>query len=171
KIILSFDNIDDSLNLLDVTIKECYKQILEFAQETSFIDAQYRLTKLQQVNNTIHQLSSLSRNLQLICKLSHSSNTPKWCTQIQEHLNTLLITETYMKWVAFPCQPMAKNDLHIVSQTQESIRQRNQINLDNDDNEFNLALKLINVHLQKVQSIPIISSADQRLDIMLKLYQ
>ncbi|CAF4530303.1 unnamed protein product, partial [Didymodactylos carnosus] len=60
KIILSFD-IDDSLNLLDVTIKECYKRILEFAQETSFIDAQHRLIEFQRVNNTIHQLSSLSR--------------------------------------------------------------------------------------------------------------
>ncbi|CAF3715926.1 unnamed protein product [Rotaria socialis] len=171
QIILALENIEDSLNLLDVTIQECYKRILEFAQETSFIDAQHRLTELQQINNTIHQLSSLSRKLQLVCKLSHSSNTLKWCTQIQEHLNTLLITETYMKWVAFPCQPMAKNDLHIVSQTQESIRQRNQINADDDENESNSALKLINVHLQKVQSVPIISSADQRLDIMLKLYQ
>ncbi|CAF0790029.1 unnamed protein product [Adineta steineri] len=171
KIILSFDNIDDSLNLLYITSQECYKRIIEFAQGTSFLDAQYRLTELQQVNNTINQLASLSRKIQLVCKMSHSLNSLKWCVQIQEYLSTLLITETYMKWVGFPCQLMAKNDLHIVTQTQESIRQRNQANVDDDKNESNSTLKLINVHLQKVQSVPIISSADQRLDIMSKLYQ
>ncbi|CAF2953951.1 unnamed protein product [Rotaria sp. Silwood2] len=171
KILLSLDNMEDSLNLLGISVKECYKQTLEFVEQTSFTDAQYRLIELQQLNNTIHQLTSLSKKLQFVCKLLRSSNILDWSGKIQDYLNILLITETYIKWVAFPCQPMAKNDLHIVSQTQESIRQRNQINLDNDDNEFNLALKLINVHLQKVQSIPIISSADQRLDIMLKLYQ
>ncbi|CAF4561410.1 unnamed protein product [Didymodactylos carnosus] len=76
-----------------------------------------------------------------------------------------------MKWVSFPCQPMAKNDLHILLQTQEFIRQHNQTNMDDGDNELNSALKLINVHLQKVQSIPIVSSADQRLDVILKLCQ
>ncbi|CAF1638556.1 unnamed protein product, partial [Adineta ricciae] len=170
KIILSFDRTEDSLNLLSVTSAECYKRIIEFAQGTSFLDAQHRLTELQQVNNTVNQLSSLSRKLQSICKISHSLNPLKWCAQIQESISVLLITETYMKWVAFPCQPMAKNDLHIVSQTQESIRQRNQTNVDDDQQESKSALKLINVHLQKVQSIPIISSADQRLDIMSKLY-
>ncbi|CAF1192412.1 unnamed protein product, partial [Didymodactylos carnosus] len=171
RIILPLDDTDDSRSLLDITVKECYKQILEFVEQTSFIDAQYRLGELQRLNNTINQLSSLSKKLQIVCKQSRSSTIIDWSINIQKHLNTLLITETYMKWVSFPCQPMAKNDLHILLQTQEFIRQHNQTNMDDDDNELNSALKLINVHLQKVQSIPIVSSADQRLDVILKLCQ
>ncbi|CAF4622973.1 unnamed protein product [Rotaria socialis] len=171
RILLSLDNTEDSLHLLDITVQECYKQIINFVEQTSFIDAPYRLSELQRLNNTIQKLSSLSKKLQIICKLSRSSIIAHWSVMIQNDLDKLLITETYMKWVSFPCQQMAKKDLHILLQTQEFIRQQNQTNVDDDDNDFHAALKLINVHLQKVQSIPIVSSADQRLDIILKLCQ
>ena len=174
RIILSLEEIDDVLSLLNVTVNECYKQILVFVEQTSFTDAQDRLSELHRLSNTINQLSSITKKLHIVCQQSRSSMIINWSTAIQAYLSTLLITETYMKWVSFSCQPTAKKDLHILSQTQEFLRQHNQNNIDendDDDNDLHSALKLINVHLQKVQSIPIVASADQRLDVILKLCQ
>ncbi|CAF4386859.1 unnamed protein product, partial [Didymodactylos carnosus] len=157
KILLSLDNIEDSFDTLDSNVKKCYNKILEFVQQTSFTDAQYHLPKLQQLNNTIHQLTSLSKKLEFVCKL-RSSNILDWSVTIQDYLNRLLITETYIKWVAFPCQPMAKKDLHILLQTQEFIRQHNQTNTDDDDNEFTSALKLINEQQSQKQIASVIEN-------------
>ena len=177
RIILSLDEIDDVLSLLHLTVNECYKQILAFVEQTSFTDAQDRLLELHRLNSTINQLSSLTKKLQIVGEQTRSSMIINWSATIQTHLSALLVTETYMKWVSFSCQPTAKKDLHILSQTQEFLRQHNQNNGnidendDDNDNDLHSALKLINVHLQKVQSIPIVASADQRLDVILKLCQ
>lgn len=170
KILSSFERPENTQQLLSDTINQSLKQILDFVHQTSFLDAQYRLNEFQRFNETIHQLIFLTKKLRLISKYPRTSIIDEWNLIIEENLQKLLIIEIYMKWVAFPCQPMSKNDLHILSQTQEFLREQNQVIHDEENNALTSSLQLINVHLQKVQSLPIIFSADQRLDIMFKLY-